>query len=125
MMKTTMYFDGGCFPNPGTMDVGIVFTGDHNEKFYQLLSQGTNNQAEWYALLMGLELAQTFGITELKIIGDSQLVVKSILGEYTVRKAEFIPIYNDCKKILATIDWSIEYTPRACNLAGIHIEQMR
>jgi ribonuclease HI len=42
----------------------------------------TNNQAEYEALLFGLELLNDMGVKHVKVFGDSQLVVQQVLEEY-------------------------------------------
>lgn len=38
----------------------------------------TNNQAEYYGLLAGLEACKAVGVKRLSVLGDSQLVVKQV-----------------------------------------------
>ena len=42
------------------------------------LGRMTNNQAEYYGLLAGLEAAKFVGVKRLKVLGDSQLVVRQV-----------------------------------------------
>jgi ribonuclease HI len=46
----------------------------------RLKTNCTNNQAEYEALLLGLELLNYMGLAHVKVFGDSQLVVQQILG---------------------------------------------
>lgn len=121
-----MFFDGGCHPNPGQMDIALIFKGDYNDRLYQDLSYGTNNIAEWYAILAGLEIALNEQIEVLEVVGDSELVIKQINGEYRVKNKELKSIFDKCdflRKSFKTITFN--HIPREQNLAGIHIEQMR
>ena len=125
-MKATMYFDGGCHPNPGQMDIGLVFTGDINESYYKDLTYGTNNLAEWLSIEAGLEIAISHGITDIDIIGDSEVVVKQMNGEYKVNNAKFKPIHKRCKELVKQFDKvNIKHMLRGGNLAGHLIEERR
>ncbi len=42
------------------------------------LGRMTNNQAEYYGLLAGLEAAKVIGVKHLKVLGDSQLIVRQV-----------------------------------------------
>ncbi len=42
------------------------------------LGRTTNNQAEYYGLLAGMEAAQVVGIKKLRVLGDSQLIVRQV-----------------------------------------------
>lgn len=45
----------------------------------------TNNQAEYYGLLAGLEACKAVGVKRLSVLGDSQLVVKQVRTGSTVK----------------------------------------
>ena len=42
------------------------------------LGRTTNNQAEYYGLLAGMEAAQVVGVKKLRVLGDSQLIVRQV-----------------------------------------------
>ena len=44
-----------------------------------------NNEAEYEALIVGLNLAKDMGIKKLDIRSNSQLVVNQLLGTYQVK----------------------------------------
>ena len=75
----SLFFDGASKINPGIAGAGGVIL-DHNgnkqTEFAQGLGRATNNGAEWYALIKGLELAREMGIEEMNVIGDSLIVIK-------------------------------------------------
>ena len=78
-MTATLYTDGAAFGNPGPSGLGIVLYG--NDK--QLVAErsipaghGTNNEAEYRALIEGLRLAAEHGIRELTARMDSMLVAR-------------------------------------------------
>ena len=50
----------------------------------------TNNEAEYEALILGLEIAIQMGIEDLHILGDSQLIINQVEGEYKVYKPKLL-----------------------------------
>ncbi|MBK5591084.1 ribonuclease HI family protein, partial [Salmonella enterica subsp. enterica serovar Typhi] len=76
----------------------------------------TNNEAEYEAMIAGLELARKLGVQNLKICSDSQLVVKQILGEYKAKDRqmeEYLTLVQQQLKFFP--NWSIERIPRSKN----------
>ena len=57
------------------------------------IGEATNNEAEYHALLLGLELASQLGAREVEVVNDSQLVARQITGEYRVKKADLKPLH--------------------------------
>jgi ribonuclease HI len=66
----------------------------------QCIGQGTNNMAEYYAAIEGLERARGMGIREIELRLDSELVVKQVSGEYTVRKEELQDLHKEVQDLL-------------------------
>jgi ribonuclease HI len=92
MDKLIMYTDGGARGNPGPAAVGVAIfdvanTHDPVKTFSKYLGETTNNQAEYRALLAGLELAKEFGPKHVVCYLDSELVVKQVTGLYKIREA--------------------------------------
>ena len=63
-------------------------------------SDCTNNEAEYQGLLAGLKAARSLGIRKLKVEGDSQLIVRQILGEYKVRNARLKVLHAEAMDLL-------------------------
>ena len=88
--EATLYFDGAARPNPGRGGYGYHI--NDNVRRGVLIASGsgsvsgrvTNNQAEYFALVMGLQEAARQGIRRLHVRGDSQLVIRQMRGEYNV-----------------------------------------
>lgn len=87
-MKATLHTDGGARGNPGPGGIGAVLA-DASGAVIGEIAEGigycTNNEAEYKALIAGLELAQSKGITELDVFMDSQLVVSQMKGEWKIK----------------------------------------
>ena len=60
---------------------------------------GTNNVAEWTAILEGLKQAQSRGCREVEVLGDSQLVVRQFSGEYAVKAAHLKPLVAEARAL--------------------------
>lgn len=95
-----LFTDGGARGNPGPAAIGGVMYDGKNKiaDFSQYIGQTTNNQAEYQALLKGLDLALENNIQNLECFLDSELVVKQMNKEYKVKDKElakiFVKVYN-------------------------------
>lgn len=122
--RIVLSFDGSCKPNPGGRSTyGWAIT---NEKG-ALLAKGSgivnsdhgndNNQAEWGALVMGLEHLNTIenwnGI--LTIVGDSQLVIKQIGNIWSCKSPKLQVYYKRAKEILLGRRWRAIWIHRSSN----------
>jgi ribonuclease HI len=100
-MRCILFFDGACRGNPGPMAIGVVLmkNGKKLGELSKRLGIGTNNIAEWSALIEGLKLAMAHGCRELEVRGDSQLVIKQMSGQYRVKSDNLIPLFNEARKL--------------------------
>ena len=104
----SLYTDGSSKGNPGPAMVGVVVKkGDKTIlKISQSIGQATNNEAEYKALILGLERVKKLKPQELICYLDSQLVVKQLNREYKVKDEKLAPLFvrawnlsQDFKKI--------------------------
>lgn len=101
----TCFVDGGAKPNPGSMygSFKIYIQGEptiHNTKTF--VGHGTNNQAEYRALIYLLQFLNGLGVEEpIRINMDSRLVVKQVTGDFRVHHAEL-------KKLKEEVDAELE-----------------
>lgn len=68
--------------------IGVVLKGPTEEECeaaIQLIFTTTNNEAEYKAIITGINMAQEMGLKSLEIMSDSQVVVRHIKGEYEAR----------------------------------------
>lgn len=96
-----VWIDGGSRGNPGPSAIGVVLKDDAGitvEEVGQTIEHGTNNVAEYRALLEGLRLAREHGATEVEINSDSELLVKQMLGEYRVRNEALRVLFAEAKR---------------------------
>lgn len=80
-----LYFDGAASPNPGQMGLGVSVQ-DNTDIEIAFGSKpagfGTNNEAEYKALIWGLEESLHLGIDSICAFGDSQLIVNQVSGKW-------------------------------------------
>ena len=114
-----LHVDGGARGNPGPAAAGVVLRDSNGSSILEagyLLGRLTNNQAEYSALLMGLQAAGRCGARSLTIYVDSELVARQVIGEYRVKSAELRALYEDVRQQLVKLDsWKIHHVPREDN----------
>ncbi len=119
MAKLTVNVDGGARGNPGPAAIGVVVRDEGGavlEEHGETIGRATNNVAEYRALLRGVELAAALGGTELDLVGDSELVVKQMKGQYKVKDANMRELNAEVKAALRPFEsWSIRHVRRAEN----------
>src|SRR3954447_14735196 len=115
-------FDGGSRGNPGPAAIAAVLTtadGELIEERGETIGSATNNVAEYRALLLAIELARAAGAREVELIGDSELIVKQVRGEYRVKDANLKPLHAEVKSALGDLErWSIRHVRRERNAAA-------
>lgn len=80
---------------------------------------GTNNWAEYTALIEGLELALQKEITEIDVYLDSQLVVSQLKGEWKIKNAGLKPLAIKAHSLLRRFErYSLNHVPREANAAA-------
>ncbi len=106
-----MKVDGACYPNPGNMAIGIVIykDGELLKKISEAIGYGTNNIAEYKALIRGLEEAKEINPERIDAYCDSQLVVKQLNKKYKVKNKGIIPLFNRVEEIIRTIPGKVYF----------------
>lgn len=90
VMSVTLYTDGGARGNPGPAAIGVVIAEGRRtlEEFKAAIGIKTNNQAEYAALLAGLDRARKHTDRDLACVLDSELAVKQLTGQYKIKSDE-------------------------------------
>jgi ribonuclease HI len=91
-----LFSDGASRGNPGKSGAGIAILDEQGDELVgasKYLGQCTNNEAEYLALLFGLEKCAEFGSGRIKAHLDSELIVKQIRGEYKVKHPNLKPLH--------------------------------
>jgi len=111
MSKILMKVDGACYPNPGNMAIGIAIYEDGKllKKISEAIGYGTNNIAEYKALIRGLEEVKKINPERIDVYCDSQLVVKQLNKKYKVKNKGIIPLFNRVEEIIRAIPGKIYF----------------
>jgi probable phosphoglycerate mutase len=102
----TAYIDGGARGNPGPAGYGAYIVDDRGQVLVELhgaLGTATNNVAEYEGLLAALEWAAAHGHTHVHVKGDSLLLVEQMRGNYRVKNAGLIPLYQQARALVSRI----------------------
>jgi ribonuclease HI len=113
------HIDGGARGNPGPAGYGVVITDQAGHKLAGLseyLGHQTNNVAEYSGLLAALDYATRNGNKALKVVSDSELMVKQIRGEYKVKNPTLQELHARAKALIRKLDWfTMQHTLREGN----------
>jgi ribonuclease HI len=102
------HIDGGARGNPGPAGYGVVIEDEKGRKIAALsdyLGHRTNNYAEYSGLLAALQYAVDHGYKALKVISDSELMVRQMRGQYKVKNPTLIELHARAKELIAKLDW--------------------
>lgn len=117
--RLIIYIDGASRGNPGRAGAGIWITNGEGEKISEVsryLGHKTNNEAEYWALLLGLREAKRLGGEALQIFTDSELVERQIKGVYRVKDLDLKALHKTVIENLKTFSsFEIESIPREEN----------
>jgi len=76
----------------------------------------TNNEAEYLALVKGLDLCLKNNISKISIFADSELVVKQINGDYKVKNERMAALHKKTHQLLSKFNsWNINHVLRDKN----------
>ncbi len=103
----TAHVDGGSRGNPGPSGYGAYITDGEGKRVAELsefLGVQTNNFAEYSGLIAALEYAVEHGYGTVKVVSDSELLVKQMKGQYKVRSEALLSIYNEAKALIRKLD---------------------
>lgn len=114
-----IYTDGGARGNPGPAAIGVVVkdvSGNLVKEWGSKIGEGTNNQAEYTALLEALKYVSGLKPKKIECRLDSELVVKQMCQEYKVKDADlqklFIKVWN-YKQLIPDVTFT--HVPRGQN----------
>ena len=99
--KLIIYTDGGARGNPGPAGIGAVLydpltSSGQVKKIAEVseyIGKTTNNQAEYKAVIAGLEKAKQLGAKEAEMYLDSELVVQQLNQKYKVKNKDLAPLF--------------------------------
>ncbi len=115
----TAHCDGGSRGNPGPSGYGAVIEDGQGRILARLsdyLGKQTNNYAEYSGLLAVLRWALDHGHARLKVISDSELMVKQMKGQYKVASPVLRPLWEEAKRLAARLEgFQMSHTLRGGN----------
>lgn len=99
----TAHVDGGARGNPGPAGYGVAISdasGHPVAELSEYLGYRTNNYAEYQGLLAALRYAVKNQIRALKVVSDSELMVRQMKGIYKVRHPELRKLYDEAQQLV-------------------------
>jgi ribonuclease HI len=96
------YSDGGARGNPGPSAIGVVLCDAHGKVVFETarcIGDGTNNKAEYQAMILALTLAKEHGAKELVCYGDSELIIFQLQGKYRIKDAALKTLAEKVKSL--------------------------
>jgi ribonuclease HI len=113
------HVDGASRGNPGPASYAVTIEGPGGERVFELgkyLGRETNNVAEYHALIAALDYATAHKISRLRVLSDSELLVRQMQGRYKVKSADLRPLYERAVAMSRTLDYfAVEHIPREKN----------
>lgn len=103
----TLNFDGASKGNPGLSGAGMVIykNGEEIWSSHKFIGCKTNNQAEYSALILGLEGALKLGIKNLSVLGDRLLVINQVNGLYKVKSDFLLSLHKEVLALKSKFDF--------------------
>ncbi len=123
--------DGASRGNPGPGAIGVVLEDEQGNVLEEIgvrIGTATNNQAEYQALLTGLETALDRGVERLRILSDSELLVKQLRQEYKVKNEQLKELFLQARSLIQRFERveikhvSREQNSRADELANLALD---
>lgn len=115
----TAYCDGGSRGNPGPAGYGVSIedaAGRPIADLSEFLGVKTNNFAEYSGLLAALEYALMHSHPRLRVVADSELMVKQMKGQYQVKSPDLRPLWEEAKRRVAGLErFEIQHVLRGKN----------
>ena len=117
-MKLEIFTDGGCSGNPGPAAIGVVIKDGAKtvKTISRAIGQGTNNIAEYTALIVALQEALILKADEVSVKTDSELMAKQVTGVYAVKHENIKPLVEQVKHLISGFKkFQITHVPREEN----------
>jgi ribonuclease HI len=116
----TAHIDGGARGNPGPAGYGVVVQDSSGRKIAELseyLGHQTNNYAEYQGLLGVLRYALANGVKAIKVVSDSELMVRQMKGIYKVKNPDLRRLYDEAQQMVRKLDhFEIRHAMREHNV---------
>ena len=99
--------DGGARGNPGPSGFGALIqdaNGNVLAELSEFLGVRTNNYAEYSGLLASLQYALDHHHPRLRVVSDSELMVKQIQGKYKVNSPDLRPLWQEARNRITKLE---------------------
>ena len=97
----TLFFDGSTCDRGTRIGIVLIFPQGRKYEFSLLIvATSTNNQAEYQALIKGLELLREVHADVVEVFGDSMLIINQLVGSYECRSEVLITYYERSMQLL-------------------------
>lgn len=125
--KMVLFSDGGSHGNPGPSGGGGVILDEEGvelDRYSVYFGEGTNNTAEYRALIAGLDRLALLRPAEVEIRLDSELLVRQLEGRYKVKSPGLAPLFEEARRRLARFEKArLRHIPREKNAVADRLAQ--
>lgn len=114
----TFFVDGACSGNPGPAGIGVVVKDGEQivKEISEYIGEGTNNIAEYTALITALQEALVLKAENVKVFTDSELAYKQLIGEYKVKDEKIKKLFSQVKRLVEGLKtFDVQHVPREKN----------
>jgi ribonuclease HI len=123
-----LQFDGSCPLNPGPMGIGYTVSQEKSGVLVRVGAQigpGTNNEAEYRALIAGVQHALRLGMWVLDIQSDSLLVVQQVKGRWKAKDARLRRLRDEALVLLGLLNgWTLNHIRREGNVEADRLSRV-
>src|SRR5262245_58955766 len=114
--EVRLYIDGAARGNPGPAAAGFRILEPSGELLFEheeALGQRTNNQAEYTALLLGLDASRRYTSGRILVGSDSRLLVEQMKGTWRVKNPQLRELHTEAQAKAAAFQAVLyEHHPR-------------
>ena len=117
-MKLEIFTDGGCSGNPGPAAIGVVVKDGIKtvKTIARAIGCGTNNIAEYTALIVALQEALILRADDVSVKTDSELICKQLGGAYKIKHENIKSLFAQVKHLITGFkSFQITHVPREQN----------
>ncbi len=118
-------FDEDLKPNNAGIG-GLIKKGDELVySFSENIGIRTNNEAEYSALIQGIQACLDHKIYHVDIFSDSELIVNQVNGKYKLKDSKMIKLHAEVTKLCSELEsWTISHVPREQNVEADHLSKL-
>lgn len=121
-MRIKVYFDGGCRPNPGRIELAVVIRGQAHVRLDA--GHGNSLDAEWLALIEAVRLVRSLDIPEFILLGDALAVIGPASGKVKCSRQAAAHLRALDELLPQRGRANLRYIKRTQNLAGIALANL-